>query len=208
MASTRRLKTILRATHYFLFVLGCSALGYYAMAAAAATYYQAYSRHQLRKAASDQIKPDVRSQNAGLTIRDPLRVGAGLVLLGRLDIARIGLSAMVADGTSPRVLRIAVGHVPGTVMPWLSGNMALVAHRDTFFRRLGELNQGDVIQVTVPGSEYHYRVAFTGIVKPNETWVLQPASGQTLTLITCYPFHFLGAAPKRFVVRARRVDTE
>lgn len=65
---------------------------------------------------------------------------------------------------------------------------------------------GDVIRLTVPGDEYTYRVTFTDIVNSKETWVLQPATGDTLTLVTCYPFHFIGAAPKRFVVRARRLD--
>ena len=90
-------------------------------------------------------------------------------------------------------------------MPWQSGNVTLVAHRDTFFRRLGEVSPGDIIHVTIPGTEYFYRVTFTGVVNPNETWVLQPATGDMLTLITCYPFHFVGPAPKRFVVRARRL---
>ena len=71
-------------------------------------------------------------------------------------------------------MRVAVGHVPGTALPWQSGNMALVAHRDTFFRRLGELETGDIIRMRVSGAEYIYRVRFTDVVKPNETWVLQP----------------------------------
>jgi sortase A len=202
---TWRLKTTLTVSYYSLFVLGCCALGYYATVAAASTYYQSYSRDQLHKAADHLVEP---RGGAWLPLRSPLRVGSGLALLGRLDVPRIGLSAMVADGTSSRVLRLAVGHVPGTAMPWLSGNVALVAHRDTFFRRLGELHRGDRIQVTVPGSQYHYKVVFTSVVSPNETWVVQPTTGQTLTLVTCYPFHFVGAAPNRFVVRARRADTE
>jgi sortase A len=99
-----------------------------------------------------------------------------------------------------------VGHMPGTALPWEPGNVGLVAHRDSFFRRLGEIKIGDAIRITVPGSEFTYRVTFTDIVDPREIWVLQAATGDTLTLITCYPFHFIGAAPKRFVVRARRLD--
>jgi sortase A len=200
-----RLKTILTLGYYFLFVAGCCALGYYATVACAATYYQAHSRETLRNVADHRVEP---KRDAGLSLRSPLQVGDGPTILGRLDVPRIGLSAMVADGTSSRVLRLAVGHVPGTAMPWSLGNVALAAHRDTFFRRLGELHRGDAIEVTVQGSQYHYRVVFTGIVSPDQTWVLQPATGQTLTLITCYPFHFVGAAPNRFVVRARRVGTE
>lgn len=179
-------------------------LGYYATVAVAASYYQAQSREPFRKFA-DQTKP---RRDAWLLFHNPLRVGSGLALLGRLNVPRIGLSAMVADGTSSRVLRLAVGHVPGTAVPWSSGNVALAAHRDTFFRRLGELHRGDVIELTVAGSQYHYRIVFTGIVSPSETWVLEPATGQILTMVTCYPFHFVGAAPNRFVVRARRGDKE
>ena len=176
------------------------------MVAAAATYYQAHSREQLREAAAHLVES--KMHDPSLSLSSPLRVASGMALLGRLDIPRIGLSAMVADGTSSRVLRLAIGHVPGTAVPWSFGNVGLVAHRDTFFRHLGELHRGDQIQLTVPGSQYRYRVDFTTIVSPDETWVLQPATGHTLTLITCYPFHFVGAAPERFVVRARRPDAE
>jgi len=200
-----RPKAILTLSYRFLFILGCCALGYYATVAAAAGYYQACSRAQLNKAA-DHL-PEVKS-DAWLSRGSPLRVGSGLTLVGRLAVPRIGLSAMVADGTSSRVLRLAIGHVPETAAPGSSGNVALVAHRDTFFRRLGDLHRGDLIHVIVPGSRYDYEVVFTSIVRPDETWVLQPATGQTLTLVTCYPFHFVGAAPNRFVVRARRIDTE
>jgi sortase A len=208
MTLISRRKTILALSHYSLLVLGCCALGYYATVAAAASYYQAHSREQLHKASARLAEPEISSHDVWSWLHSPLRVGSGLALLGRLEVPRIGLSAMVADGANSRVLRLAVGHVPGTAVPWLSGNVALAAHRDTFFRRLGELHPGDLIQVTVPGSQYRYKVVFTSIVSPHETWVLQPASGQTLTLITCYPFHFVGAAPNRFVVRARRADAE
>ena len=86
------------------------------------------------------------------------------------------------------------------------GNVVLAAHRDSFFRRLGELQPGNSIRLTVAWNEYRYRVSFTDVVEPTETWVLRPASGDTLTLVTCYPFHFVGAAPKRFVVRARLTE--
>lgn len=203
-----RAKTILRWSHYLFFVLGSSAIGYYAMIAAAATYYQVQSRGRLHAVAKRRVEPNISSKDRWLSPGGPLRVGSGMALLGRLEVPRIGLSAMVADGTSSSVLRLAVGHVAGTAMPWLPGNVALAAHRDTFFRRLGDLHRGDVIELTVPGSQYRYKIVFTGVVNPKETWVLEPTTGQTLTLITCYPFHFVGAAPSRFVIRARRSDTE
>jgi LPXTG-site transpeptidase (sortase) family protein len=86
--------------------------------------------------------------------------------------------------------------------------VVIAAHRDTFFRRLGELKSGDLIRITVPGKQYVYGVKFTDVVSPNETWVLEPSSNQSLTLVTCYPFYYVGPAPKRFVVRARRMDRD
>jgi sortase A len=184
------------------FVAGFSALGYCALVVGAANYYQARARDQLSTSA---LALTASSEPASRLwpVRCPLRAGSGLALVGRVEVPRVQLSAMVAEGASSRVLRAAVGHVPGTALPWQSGNVALVAHRDTFFRRLREVKAGDVIRITVPGNQYTYRVTFTDIVKPEETWVLQPATGETLTLVTCYPFHFVGPAPQRFVVRAR-----
>ena len=197
-----RVKKILVWSQHVFFVAGFSALAYCVLVVGAAKYYQARVRDQLSTSATALAG---RSEPPGLLRPVPtaLRVGSGLALVGRLEVPRVQLSAMVAEGASSRVLRLAVGHVPGTALPWQSGNVALVAHRDTFFRRLGELKPGDMIRITVPGNQYTYRVTFSDIVKPEETWVLLPATGETLTLVTCYPFHFVGPAPQRFVVRAR-----
>jgi sortase A len=187
---------------YLLFVAGFSALGYCALVTGTARLYQARAREQLSKS---NVEVADLSTPARLLwpSPEPLRAGSGLPLLGRVDVPRIGLSAMVAEGAGSHVLRMAIGHVPGTAFPWQSGNVGLAAHRDTFFRRLGELRPGDAIRITVPGAEYDYHVSFTGVVKPGETWIMQPASGKTLTLVTCYPFYYVGPAPNRFVVRAR-----
>jgi sortase A len=200
-----RFSRFLVRSHYVLLIAGISILGYCAIVSSTATFFQAQARELLRS------KPHLAtSSSAAGSIPGPagpaLWGGRGFAVLGRVDVPEIQLSAMIAEGANSRALRVAIGHVPGTALPWQLGNVALVGHRDTFFRRLGELKVGDVIRLTVPGDEYTYRVRFTGIVNPNETWVLQPATGNTLTLVTCYPFHFIGAAPKRFVVRARRVD--
>lgn len=188
-----------------LLAFGCSALGYCAFAVATASYYQV-AAGQLLRHSPQETGLLASATHEGLTLRAALRVGRGVAVLGRVGIPRLQLSAMVAEGDSPHVLRLAVGHVPGTALPWQSGNVALVAHRDTFFRRLGELKPGDIVQMTVPGAQYSYRVTFTDIVTPDQTWVLQASTGETLTLITCYPFHFIGSAPNRFVVRAHRLN--
>jgi sortase A len=197
-----RVKKILVWSQHVFFIAGLSALGYCALVAGAAKYYQARVRDQLL---ASTTALDTRSEPPALLrpVDTTLRVGSGLALVGRIEVPRVHLSAMVAEGASSRVLRLAVGHVPGTALPWQSGNVTLVAHRDTFFRHLGELKPGDAIRITVPGNQYTYRVTFSDIVNPEETWVLQRATGETLSLVTCYPFYFVGPAPKRFVVRAR-----
>ena len=127
-------------------------------------------------------------------------------VIGRIEIGRLGLSAIVVEGDSPAMLRRAVGHVPKTAMPGESGNIALTAHRDTFFRSLGKIQEGDVITVETTGGEYQYAVESTAIVSPTATEVLQSSENQELTLITCYPFYYVGPAPNRFVVHARKID--
>jgi sortase A len=191
--------------HLFL-LAGFSALGYCAIAIADATRYQAWARDQMRKAGVVSTELTATRSSAGIRQPAPPQLGGGMDLVGRIDVPRLHISAMVAEGTSSQILRVAVGHIPGTAVPGQAGNVALAAHRDTFFRRLGELKSGDLIRVTVPGGQYLYRVKFTDVVRPNETWVVEPSTGQLLTLVTCYPFHYVGPAPERFVVRARRLE--
>jgi sortase A len=125
--------------------------------------------------------------------------------IGRLEIPRIGLSAIVAHGDDEQTLTVAVGHLPDTPLPWQEGNAALAGHRDTFFRPLSRIRLGDDIRLLTPRGAFRYRVTRHTIVNPDEVWVLNPSAGAALTLITCYPFDFIGSAPRRFVVHAERV---
>ncbi|MDX1981588.1 MAG: class D sortase [Bryobacteraceae bacterium] len=135
-------------------------------------------------------------------------------VLGRLEISRLGLSAVVVEGTSRSNLRRAVGHIRGTGLPGQPGNIGLSGHRDTFFRPLKDILRNDTITLRTPGTPatagrtYRYRVVSTRVVAPTEVSVLEPGSGQILTLVTCYPFYFVGFAPERFVVRAERTGGE
>jgi sortase A len=126
-------------------------------------------------------------------------------LVGRIEIARLGLSVMVVEGDDGKILRRAAGHVPGTALPGQSGNVGITGHRDTFFRPLRNIQKDDVITLTALQGEYRYRVVSTKIVSPDDVSVLDPTSGEVLTLVTCHPFYFVGAAPNRFIVRAERV---
>jgi sortase A len=125
-------------------------------------------------------------------------------LIGRIEIQRLGVSVVVVEGTSPRALRRAVGHILGTALPGQAGNIGIAAHRDTFFRPLRNIRRDDVITLTTLGGEYRYRVVSTKVVKPSNIAVLNSDGKEILTLVTCYPFYFVGSAPDRFIVRAER----
>lgn len=123
-----------------------------------------------------------------------------------LAIPRLGLSTVVVEGAGERELKLGPGHIRGTALPGEGGNVGLAGHRDTFFRPLRFTRNDDTIQVTTREREYLYKVVSTEIVEPDDVQVLYPTGHETLTLVTCYPFDFVGPAPKRFVVRADCVD--
>jgi sortase A len=117
----------------------------------------------------------------------------------------VGISAVVAEGSDETTLRRAVGHIAGTALPGEPGNVGLAGHRDTFFRALRNIRGGDLIVLTTPRGEFQYSVVSIKVVKPKALDVLDPTSEEILTLVTCYPFYFVGSAPNRFIVRAKRV---
>jgi LPXTG-site transpeptidase (sortase) family protein len=131
----------------------------------------------------------------------PLKEG----LVGRLEIPEIGLEVMVLNGADARTLRRGAGWLPYTARPG-SGNAVIAAHRDTYFRPLRRIKEGDMIHLTTLDGRYNFRVEWTAVVDPGDTAILKPTSQPTLTLITCYPFYYAGEAPQRFIVRARRQD--
>ena len=99
-------------------------------------------------------------------------------------------------------MSLAVGHIPGTALPGESGNIGLAGHRDTFFRRLRDIRADDEIRVVTAGGTFSFRVEATNVVQPHDTWVLNATTEPTLTLVTCYPFSYIGSAPQRFIVKA------
>ncbi len=126
-------------------------------------------------------------------------------LIGRMDIERLGVSVMVMEGTGESTLRRAAGHIAGTALPGEAGNVGIAGHRDTFFRPLRNIRRNDMIALTTLGGAYTYRVVSSKVVRPSDVGVLAPGTGEVLTLVTCYPFYFIGSAPERFIVRAERV---
>jgi sortase A len=127
------------------------------------------------------------------------------MLLGRLKIPRLHVTAMVREGADSGTLRSAIGHIPGTALPGKAGNVGLAGHRDTFFRALSNIEKDDTIDFETDTGTYRYAVQSTKIVSPRDVSVLTAAGGRTLTLVTCYPFYYVGSAPKRFIVRAVQV---
>jgi sortase A len=126
--------------------------------------------------------------------------------LGRIEISSIGLAAMIMEGVDGKTLRHAVGHIPGTPLPGQRGNVALAGHRDTFFRGLRNIHKDDKITLTTLQGSFSYRVDSTQVVEPEDTQVLAATADDFLTLVACYPFYYLGPAPKRFIVRAHRIS--
>jgi sortase A len=125
-------------------------------------------------------------------------------LLGRVVVPRLGVSVAILQGTSSQILRLGAGHIEGTPLPGEAGNTGIAGHRDTFFRNLESIRVDDEIQLHTATGLFVYKVAWVKVVVPENVGVLAPATESAVTLVTCYPFHFLGSAPKRFVVRAYR----
>jgi sortase A len=163
-----------------------------------AAVYQQRARGELREtmAAGEGTRGAEPPEVSELIPRDSL--------VGVLDVPRLGLSVVVREGDEDQALKTAVGHLPDTPLPWHKGNAALAGHRDTFFRPLRNLRVGDAMRLATLHGTFEYRVRRTMVVEPGDLWVLHPAEGVSLTLITCYPFTYVGPAPKRFVVQAER----
>ena len=128
-------------------------------------------------------------------------------LLGRLSIPRLKMQAALCQGDTAHVLDVALGHIPGTPMPGQPGNVGIAGHRDTLFRALRDIRKDDLIEIETPARDYTYQVEGTSIVKPRDVAVLHAGAYPELTLVTCYPFYYVGSAPNRFIVKARLISS-
>lgn len=168
------------------------------MAYAGVSVTYAQIAHQYRSSALDAARADAVN-GRGIERAADLREGD---VMARLEIPRIGISVMVLHGTEESTLALGAGHVPATPSPGGDGNLVIAAHRDTFFRKLEGVRAGDRIRILTVGQTYEYVVESTETVDPDDTRVMESRGRQELTLITCYPFYFVGSAPKRFIVHA------
>jgi len=186
---------VARWTQRLLFITGFLILGYCVADWLNSRWRQAEGNQELDRIILNH-KPDPAPAPLPTT---PIPEGG---LVGRVEIPKLELSAVIFQGTGNSVLAHGVGHLDGSALPGQAGNVVLAAHRDTFFRSLRNIHKGDLIAVTTRTGIRTYHVDSTEIVDPTETSVEDSTVKPTLTLITCYPFYFVGHAPKRFIVRA------
>lgn len=160
--------------------------------------YVLFDAHRYQVEQAQRFEHAIKAERLAV----PFREGTPL---GRIEIRRVGLTAMVQEGVDEATLRRAVGHIPNTSLPGQSGNIGLAGHRDSFFRGLRNIRLDDEITLATLHGVQRYRVETTNVVTPEETEVLADVGYDRLTLVTCYPFNFVGSAPKRFIVSARKI---
>ncbi len=202
VVARKTLRSILKWIQRALLTVAAAAFGYGGFVLTDAWWFQRSERHQLNRIMGLQNATDTSKSTSDIKV---LRVAAHDGLIGSIAIARVGLSAIVLEGDDPRTLRRGVGHIARTPLPGQQGNIGIAGHRDTFFRSLRNVKLNDVVIFETIAGEYRYRIVSTRVVKPTEVSVLNPGENETLTLITCYPFYFVGSAPNRFIVRAERI---
>jgi sortase A len=199
-----RWKPRILAQSFFL-LAGLLAVGYVASVYAESFIHQADESRNFERALaqSPQLAPQTVAE---LSITDPAikpRIGS---IIGKIWIPRLGITAIVDEGINHKTLSLSVGHIPSTALPGQSGNIGIAGHRDTFFRSLRHIEREDMITLTTLRGEFRYRVVSIKVVGPSDVAVLESDGGsEILTLVTCYPFYYVGSAPDRFIVRAERV---
>ena len=176
--------------------VGAALIGYCAFVTVEARVFEIRQSRRLERAA----KPSPSSTRPGGPHR---RAPRAHEVIGKLEAPRIDLSAILLEGDDSRSLRLGAGHIPGTALPGEAGNLGIAAHRDTFFRPLRHISPNDEIDLITADHKYRYLVTSTEIVPPGAVCVLRSKGRPELTLVTCYPFYYIGPAPRRFVVHAR-----
>jgi sortase A len=150
------------------------------------------------------VLPADRGDTAARNANTPRSIAAPVAgsWVARLTAPSVDLTATVLEGTDDATLNRGAGHIEETALPGQAGNIGIAGHRDTIFRPVRKLHVGDVLDLTTPDHTYTYRITKTFIVGPDDVYVLDPGPRPMLTLVTCYPFEFIGHAPQRFIVQA------
>jgi sortase A len=189
------LRRILNGAQRALFGCAVLLLGYCGFVVVDAWIFQMRASRDLDRLLSAQR---AASQSAPAAAMDGL--------IGRIEIPRLLFSVVVVDGIGKTTLRRGFGHIPGTALPGQPGNMGLTGHRDTFFRPLKDLRIKDEVQLETLQGSFKYEVESLRVVEPDNVGVLAPSDENVLTMVTCYPFYYVGPAPQRWIVRARQVS--
>ena len=138
--------------------------------------------------------------NTGYT---PVKLGE---IIGIITIPKLSETYPIVQGTDDKDLKAGVGHFVGSVMPGVKDNTVLAGHRDTVFSKIGKLKIGNLIIIKTRSGTFNYSVMRTRIVLADDRTVIVPTPTATLTLITCYPFYYIGSAPDRYIVSAKLVN--
>lgn len=197
-SASRVLSRALRAAQHLLLLAGLCLLAWPVFVSAESLWAQYSGSHELARAQSDR-RETIVPQKPGSSSRKTLRPGS---VLGKLEVPRLELGYVLLEGTDNRTLDKSIGHVAGTGLPGEPGNIGIAGHRNTHFRKLEWIRRGDEIVLTSPRGKSRYLVEWVRLFQPDDIGVLDPAHAPALTIITCFPFEYVGSAPLRYVVRA------
>jgi len=198
--SRRRTSKGTRWLEVILLVAGLTGVGIWVWSHVRMAVFQSWAKHALEQQANK--RPSAFPPLHRVT-PPPLAKGT---LIGQLEIPRLKMRSVVREGADRNTLDVALGHIPGTALPGQSGNVAVAGHRDTLFRGLRNIKKDDIIDFETPGATYKYEVESTKIVKPDDVEVLHTTAQPEITLVTCYPFYYVGSAPDRFIVKAKLMN--
>jgi sortase A len=197
-----RLSSTLYLAHLGLLAVGLALLGWPLAVFAESEYVQWSAGREFQaggssaKSPSETVVPDKSFRAKSAPKKTP---GTAL---GKFSIERLGITCVLLEGTGARTLDKSIGHVEGTSFPGETGNIGIAGHRNTHFRKLEWVRRGDVIRIQTKTDEYRYGVEWVGLYTPFDLEVLDPKHGPAITLVTCFPFEYVGSAPQRFIVRA------
>ena len=198
-------RNVVRAFEFLLLAVAVVCLSWYGWRMYEIANEEARLNAEVARVLADvRPPPRVRGRGRGRG-RAPAPALPANGIIGKLEIPRLNLSAPIKTGDDESILDASVGYLPDTPLPWMPGNSALASHRDRLFRPLRFIRKGDTIKLSTTHGVLNYRVLKTMIVNPEDVWVLKPIPKVSLTLITCYPFYFVGHAPNRFIVQAEKV---
>lgn len=205
MVDKRPLRRVLKWTRRALFAGGVLLVGYCTFVVVDAWNFQRRQSANLERLLGGSHAASEGTPQPAFSSSSQGAAAAMDGLVGRIEIPRLLFSAAVVEGIDRTTLRRAVGHIPGTALPGEVGNVGLAGHRDTFFRSLKDLRVRDEIQFSTLKGNFTYQVESLRVVEPDNVAVLASSGENVLTLVTCYPFYYVGPAPKRWIVRARQV---